>query len=83
LKIIGIAVVAALAASADVGASGRDDHGNPAFDQLGRHLRQSLRLIVGKTVFDRDGFALDIAGVLETLTEATHRLGDDFGRRGV
>ena len=59
------------------------DQDDPGRWPCRRDLRQSLRVIVGKAEFDRDGFALDIAGVLETLTEATDRFGDGFRQCGV
>ena len=45
-----------------IGTSGRGDHGDLSANQFGRQLWQSIDLIVGPAVFDRDILALDIAG---------------------
>jgi hypothetical protein len=61
-------------------APGCDNHGNAAANKVGRQRRQALKLIVGPAVFDRQVFALDIAGILEALTESAHRLHVSLGR---
>ena len=66
---MGIVVVAALAASADRGTSGRDDHGDLPANQFGRQRRQPIELILGPAVFDRHVLALDIAGLLQALAK--------------
>ena len=71
-KTIGIVVVAALAASAEDDRRSQH-HGDLAADQFGRQLRQSIDLILGPAVFDRDVLALDIAGLLQALAECAQR----------
>src|SRR5262249_6308147 len=50
--------------------SGRDNHGDLPPNQLGRQLRQPIKLILAPTVYDRYVIALDIAGVLEALAKS-------------
>jgi hypothetical protein len=49
--------------------SGRNDHGHPPANQLGRQRRQPIELIVGRAVFDCDVLALNIAGFVQTLAK--------------
>jgi hypothetical protein len=44
-----IVVVAALAASADIGPAGGGDHGDVAANEIGRERRQSIGLVIGPT----------------------------------
>jgi hypothetical protein len=48
---------------------GRGDHGDIAANQFSRQRRQPIDLILAPIVFDRDILTLDIAGVLECLSE--------------
>src|SRR5262249_60336987 len=50
--------------------SGRHNHGDLPPNQLGRQLRQPIKLILAPTVYDRYVIALDIAGVLEALAKS-------------
>ena len=56
----------------------RGDHGYLAADQVGRKGRQSIVLIFGKTGFDRDVAAIDIAGFTQATAEGGRRLGRSF-----
>jgi hypothetical protein len=47
----------------------RDDYGDLTMNQIGRKCRQPIVLILCKTVFDRDVLMLDIASVLQALTD--------------
>ena len=61
------------------GTAGRSDHGDLTANQVGRQRRQSIQLIVGPAILDRDVLALDEAGLLQALAECraddprTHR----------
>ena len=70
MKTMGIVVVAALAANAEAGRSGRGDHGDLSANQFGRQRRQPIDLILGPAVFDRHVLALDIAGLLQALAKS-------------
>src|SRR5262249_46209363 len=52
----------------------RGDDGNAAANQLGRQARQSIVIILRRAVFDRYILALDIASVLEALTESAQTI---------
>ena len=54
--------------------SGRDDHGDLSVNQFGRQLRQSIDLIFGPAVFDRDVLALDIAGFLQATVKCAQNV---------
>ncbi len=82
-KTMGIVVVAALAANADSGTSGRGDHGDLSANQFGRQLRQPIDLIVGPAVFDRHVLALDIAGLLEALAKCAQTIREPVRRSAV
>jgi len=69
---MGIVVVAALAANS--GTSGRGDHRDLPANQFGRQRRQPLHLVLSPAVFDRDVLALDVAGLLEALTERSQAI---------
>jgi hypothetical protein len=60
--------------------AGGDDNCHSTENQLRCQRRQSIVLIVGPTVLDRDVFALDIASILEALAQRAHRLRIRFGR---
>ena len=66
---IGMVAVAAFAAKAGRGASGRDNHSDLAAHQLGRHRRQPIVLAFGEAIFDRYVVALDVAGFGQTLAK--------------
>jgi hypothetical protein len=53
----------------ECGSSGCGNHGNLAANQFGSQRRQSIDLIVGPAIFDRDIVALDKAGLLQALVE--------------
>ena len=58
-----------------------DDHGDPPANQFGRQLGQSIDLIIGPPVFDRDVLTLDIAGILQALTKcAQHEIRERASR---
>jgi hypothetical protein len=46
-----------------------DDHIDVELDELRRELGKSLDFFFGPTPFDRDGFALEVAELAETLQE--------------
>src|SRR4029453_874443 len=46
-----------------------NDRNDTPPNQFGRQLRQSIDLILGPTVFDRDVLALDIAVILQALAK--------------
>src|SRR5262245_64674071 len=60
--------------------SGRDNHGDLPPNQLGRQLRQPIKLILAPTVYDRYVIALDIAGVLEALAKSAQTVLDSLRR---
>src|SRR5262249_58327640 len=45
------------------------DHGDLSANEIGRQRRQSIDLILGETVFDRDVLAFDIPPVFEALAK--------------
>src|SRR5262245_36670546 len=47
----------------------RSDHGNLSANQIGRQLRQSIKLVLGPAVDDRDVLALDITGLFQALAK--------------
>ena len=67
---IGTVVVAALAASA--AGVFADDHGHRLANKIRHECWQSIRVIVSRTVFDRDVLPLDKACFLQTLAECGH-----------
>src|SRR5262245_37332198 len=60
--------------------SGRDNHGDLPPNQLGRQLRQPIKLILAPTIYDRYVIALDIAGVLEALAKSAQTVLDSLRR---
>src|SRR5262249_37135235 len=52
--------------------SGRNDHGDLSANQFRYQRRYAIDLILTPAVFDRDVLALDMAGILEALTERAH-----------
>ena len=65
--------------------SERGDHGDLPANQIGRQFRQPIDLILGEAVFDRHVLTLDIAALLEALTECAQTLRDRvqaIGSRG-
>jgi hypothetical protein len=54
------------------------DYGKPAAGEIGRQLRQSVKLILGPAVYDLHVLAVDIAGLFQALTKRAqpthHRL---------
>src|SRR5262249_18016411 len=54
-----------------------------AANQLGRQARQSIVIILRRAVFDRYILALDIAGVLEALTESAQTIHARVERIGI
>ena len=77
-KTIGIAVVAALAASAPA-VNGRGDHGHATADEVGHQRWQSIVLAFQPVVLDRHVLAFDGAGFVEAFTE---RSANARGARG-
>src|SRR5262249_48646791 len=66
------------------GGTGRcDDHSDPSAGQVGRQRRQSIELILGPAVFDRDVLAFDIARFLEALPKPPHEVCGSISRSGV
>jgi hypothetical protein len=66
------------------GGTGRcDDHSDPSADQVGRQRRQSIELILGPAVFDRDVLAFDIARFLEALAKPPHEVRGSISRSGI
>src|SRR5262249_15935851 len=49
-------------------------------NQLGRQCRQSIILVFGPAVFDRDVLGLDITALLQSLAECAHRPGEPVKR---
>jgi hypothetical protein len=50
--------------------TGSGDHGDLAVDQIGHQLRHPIELILSPAVDDRHVFALDVAGLLQTLAKS-------------
>jgi hypothetical protein len=66
------------------GGTGRcDDHSDPSARQVGGQRRQSIELILGPAVFDRDVLAFDIACFLEALAKPPHEVRDSISRSGI
>jgi len=59
---------------------GRDDHGHPPANQLGRQSGQAIVVILRPAVFDRQVLALDKAEILHALEERGHIGCNRFGR---
>jgi hypothetical protein len=57
-----------------LGESGRDDHRDLPANQFGRQRRQPLPLVLGPPVIDGNVFTLDVAGLLEALTERSQAI---------
>src|SRR5262249_15228110 len=57
------------------GAAGRDDDGNTLANQIGRQTWQSVELVLGPAVFDRDVLAFGIACLLQSLQKSARSLG--------
>jgi len=49
--------------------AGHKQHGHLAANQIGRERWKSIKLTLGKAVFDGDVLAFDVAGLLEALQE--------------
>jgi hypothetical protein len=69
---IGIVAVAPLGGQDRVGASGGGDHRHFAVDQIGCQRRQSIRIILRKTVFDHDVPAFGVARFAQATTKRLH-----------
>ena len=83
VKTMGIVVVAALAANAEAGEPPATITATCRRTKFGRQRRQSIHLIFGPAVFDRDVLALDMAGFFEALAKCAQAVGERVGRCAV
>jgi hypothetical protein len=61
-----------------------DDYGHRPAQQFGHQRRQSIKLIIGPGVFDRDVLSLDVACLIQAVTERPQEMtesADDVLRR--
>jgi len=63
--------------------SGGGDHSNTATNEIGRQRWQSIGLIVGPAIFDRDVLAIDKARLLQALVECAQLIAGRMNRCGV
>jgi len=61
----------------------RDDHGDLSANQLSCQHRQSIELILGPAIFDRDVLTLDEARLLQALAEGAQAIRVSVRRCGV
>src|SRR5262249_54119375 len=62
------------------GSTGRGDHGDLPANQVGRQFRQSIGLIRGPAIYDRDILTLDIAGVFQATVKSLQTAREHFRR---
>jgi hypothetical protein len=55
-------------------ASGRGDHGDPAAHKISRKRRQSILVVLGKAVFDRNIASFDIARFTQATAERCRKM---------
>ena len=61
--------------------AGGSDHGNLPTHQLACQLGESIELIVGRSMLDRQVLAFDVADLLQALTECAQTVGEELVRR--